>query len=142
MKESSVEEIRRKILCLTDPDIEYIDRVKTERGLPNASMALREIIREHESMSSPSVASSVWDEFEKRYGSKMTRIRLGVNTADRNSKVIIKMLNSFFMENGNVVWTSEKETESAYLALARQELKDEIGYYKQLKDNRNGTEKE
>ena len=131
-----MDDIQRKLLCLTQSDLDYIEKIKQEHALPNTSAALRTIIKEHQSLSSASPADAVWDAFEKRYGSVFTRIRLGVNTADRNSQIIVKLLNSFFLENGDMIYTDDRETESIYLANARMALKKEIEHYKQLKDER------
>ena len=129
-------EYRKKMVYLADEDLEYIEKLMRERRESSFSCVLREMIHEHRQAAASSHADAVWDSFERRYGAIFTRIRLGVNTADRNSQVIIKLLNSFFLENGDTVYTDDSETESIYLANARMALKKEIEHYKQLKDER------
>ena len=131
-----MEKRNKKMIYLTDTELGYIEELMKQRHSSSFSSVIREIIHEHEKGLSSSPADAVWDAFEKRYGRQITRIRLGVNTADRNSQVIIKLLNSFFLENGNTVYTDDKEGESIYLMNAKEELKKEIARYKQLKDER------
>ena len=131
-----MEKPKKKMIYLTDTELGYIEELMRQRRDPSFSSVIREIIHEHKNFRASSPADAVWDAFERRYGRQITRIRLGVNTADRNSQVIIKLLNSFFLENGNTVYTDVKEGESIYLMNAKEELKKEIARYKQLKDER------
>ena len=74
---------------------EYIDKVKKEKNLRSQSQAIDYIImQERENDNVDVLADCIVDKIKDRYENMFTRIRLGATTADRNSQVMIEILNS------------------------------------------------
>lgn len=67
----------------------------------------------------------------------LTRIRLGTNTADINSQVIIELLNAIIYQF-NVAPMTTQFNETVAVTVSRQHIKKKIAEFKQRKDNKPG----
>lgn len=124
---------------LSDEAIQYLDNFKTEQGLPSRKAALEKIILTHKNQPAQTdqLAHTVVQALEDKYKNMFTRIRLGTNTADINSQVIIEILNSMLIslnigDKSYMTRTLKSDT----VARSEQEIKDKIAYYKQLNDEK------
>lgn len=84
------------------------------------------------------IAEKFIEKYEEKYGSYMTRIRLGVRTADMNSQIMLDVLNSMLLYKGitNDAYFSVDEMEHGIIANSRGNIKEKISRAKQRKDNK------
>ena len=110
-------------------------KLQKEKGFTSLNRTLEFIITdyEHNCNISQSVSQSVTDSLSK----VLTRIRLGTNTADVNSQIIIELLNAIVYQLDVAPMTTQMK-ETTAVSVSRQQIKDKIAAYKQRKDNRPG----
>ena len=87
----------KKELTLYKDNIEYVKKIKAEQGLRSLSAAVDYIIMQHKKMTDEQtdiVAEKLLTKIEEKYKNMFTRLRLGVTTADKNSQVMLEILNS------------------------------------------------
>lgn len=83
------------------------------------------------------IAEYFLKKYEEKYSAYMTRVRLGVRTADINSQLLVELLNSIFMMQGyreNAYFPTARQ-ENPVLKEAREDIKQRIENAKQKKDN-------
>ena len=78
------------------------------------------------------VAKKIAAEYENLF----TRMRLGINTADRNSQVILEILNSIVFSLGVEKAFDTEVMQTDVVRDSKQIVKDRIARYKELKDNK------
>ena len=66
-----------------------------------------------------------------------TRLRLGVTTADKNSQVMLEILNSIILNLSMDKMYDTDILESNIVKESKDTVKNRIEKYKQLKDNKN-----
>lgn len=84
-------------MYLLEDTIQYIENYGKENGGLKIGQALEKIIEEHKKLSNryiDDIANAVVDKLHN----DLVRIRLGTNTADRNTKVILELLNHVFID--------------------------------------------
>ena len=80
---------------------EYIDYVKKEHNLRSLSQAVDYIVQQERKNDNVDVlADRILEKLKDKYENMFTRIRLGVNTADKNSQIMIEILNSMIYSLG------------------------------------------
>lgn len=129
----------RKNLTIFEENFNYIEQIKNERKLSSLSEALDCIIKEHMSNeldTADIIAEKIIMKIEEKYSNVITRCRLGINGADRNSQVMLEMLNSIILNTGMEKSYNTDVIESDILRESRQVVKDRISMYKQIKDNK------
>jgi len=90
----------RKECTLYKDNIDHVLRVKEEHSSKSFSAALDIIISEHKKNNGEQInalADILIQKLDVKYGNLFTRLRLGVGTADKNSQVIIEILNSIIL---------------------------------------------
>ena len=108
---------------------EYIDKVKKEKNLRSQSQAIDYIImqeRENDNV----------DKIKDRYENMFTRIRLGATTADRNSQVMIEILNSMIYALNITQCYNTDYLKTDVVRESQDIIKNRIEYYKQIKDSK------
>lgn len=129
----------RKECTLYNENLEYVKKIKEDRNVSSFSAALDIIISEHKKNNGEQInalADIVVARITEKYENLFTRMRLGVNTADRNSQVMLEILNSLIwhLEAENFYPTDKMEAEIVKESI--EHVKKKIEYYKQLKDNK------
>ena len=130
----------KKELTLYKENIEYIKKVKSEQGLRSMSAAVDYIIMQHRKMTdeqTDSVAEKLLSKIEEKYKNMFVRLRLGVTIADRNSQVILEILNSMILNMSMDKMYDTDILESNIVKESKDTVKNRIERYKQIKDNKN-----
>lgn len=130
----------KKELTLYKENIEYIKKVKSEQGLRSMSAAVDYIIMQHRKMTDEQtdiVAEKLLTKIEEKYKNMFTRLRLGVTTADKNSQVMLEILNSIILNLSMDKMYDTDILESNIVKESKDTVKNRIEKYKQLKDNKN-----
>lgn len=125
---------KRKNLYYSEGAIDYVAEYQSEHHLKNFTSAVEAIIDEHKHRSDIDTTDIVIKEIAKQVAEKLsdtlTRIRLGANNADRNSDIILMLLNTLLSYQPLSTLITE---ETPQLAKARQIEKDRIAHFRQKK---------
>lgn len=108
-------------------------RIQKEKGFPSVNKTLEFIITDYEN--NQKIAENVSKNVSENLEKVLTRIRLGTNSADINSQIIIELLNAIVYQF-NVAPMTTKFDETTALAVSRQCVKDRIAAFKQHKDDK------
>lgn len=136
---------------MTDESIDYIDDYAVLHNVPYSSRteSLERIIKEHKKYSeekfsleyivesvSKEVSKSVQIALQKSIVNEVNRVRLGTNNADRNTQIIIELLQGF-MQNENIehIITTD-DNKPSFLNEVEELIKKRITKQKQRKDNK------
>lgn len=134
---------QRKEFLLDPSVIEYLEKVKSENDSSSLAAALTKVIRDHEHRNDVPATKVLVDALSKGVAEELkdtlTRIRLGTNNADRNSDIILMLLNTLLSYSS---YKSLIVKDTPQLVEARQVMKDRIASYKQRKDNRPASSQE
>lgn len=119
--------------------IEYINEYKKENKLPSQSLALEQILEEHKLLKRKSreeelklLANNLCEKLMKEIINEFKGSRLGINNIDRNTQIMIEMLNGYYLKEmvGKIVTTTGETTEvarkSEALEIAEAEVKTRI----------------
>lgn len=84
------------------------------------------------------LSDDIIKKFDEKYGNSLTRIRLGVNTADINSQILIELANSILQFQGykKDVFTSTSVMENPVVTSAKDDIRDKIAKLKQARDHK------
>lgn len=123
---------QRKEFLLDESTINYLQKYRDEKHLPTLAAALSGIIDDHKHKNDVSATKILVDSLAKQVAEELkdtlTRIRLGSNNADRNSEVILLLLNSMISYTG---FKSLIEKETPQLTQAKQIMQNRISNYRQ-----------
>lgn len=116
-----------------------IDKYKEENNISNRTEALEDIVDKLVNQSSEikAISDQIIRDFDEKYNALFTRLRLGTNTADINSQIIIEILNSIIIANNfedKLFPTSLIEAETVKLSSTH--IRNIIAERKQKKDNK------
>lgn len=80
--------------------------------------------------------STILDQINNKYGELFKRTRIGINSADFNSQILIELLNTLIigLEIDETYLTSQIKSDA--LIKSEESIKERIAYLKQLKDNK------
>lgn len=124
----------RKEFLLDESTISYLQQYKDEKHSPTLAAALAGIIDDHKHKNDIPATKVLVDSLAKQVAEELkdtlTRIRLGSNNADRNSEVILLLLNSMISYTG---FKSLIEKDTPQLTQAKQTIRDRIKNYRQRK---------
>ena len=128
---------RRKNLYYSQDTIDYVEKYQSEHHLKNFTSAVEAIIDEYKHRNDIDTTDIVIKEIAKQIAGELsdalTRIRLGANNADRNSDIIIMLLNTMLAYQPLSTLITE---ETPQLIKARQIEKDRIANFRQKKIDR------
>lgn len=142
----------RKHFLMEEPVIDYLETFRSKNFLKTQTEALTKIIHEHQEKRdsefskmlveclSAEITEKLLSAFESEYKFRntLTRIRLGTNNADRNSEVILLLLNT-------LMYYSEREAlfedDSIQLEEAKRIVKERIANFKARSAEKNRDEK-
>jgi len=130
----------RKECTLYNNNIKYVEALKEERNLHSYSAALDIIISEHRKNNGEQInamSDIVVKKIETKFSNLFTRLRLGTGTADKNSQVIIEILNSMVLNQDLEKAFSTEVIESDIVKESKETIRKRIEHYKQIKDNKN-----
>lgn len=110
-------------------------KIQKEKGFSSINRTLEFIITDYEN--NCNVAETVSKKVTEDLSKVLTRIRLGTNTADVNSQIIIELLNAIVYQFNVAPMTTQMD-ETTAVKISRQSIKDKIAGFKQRKDNKAG----
>lgn len=122
----------------------YIKQYKEHSKSSSQSEALEKIIEEHEQFLRETRTKEIdelSDKLCKKVVEQLKGVKLGINNADRNTQILIEMLNGRYIKDrvGNIVTTTGLTTETARkseaLEIAEGEVKKRIHRAKVMKSN-------
>lgn len=125
---------KRKTIYYDQSSIEYVEKFRDEHHLPNFSSSVAAIIDEHKHRNDIPATKILMDGIAKQVAAELsdtlTRIRLGANNADRNSDIILMLLNTLCSYSDFKTLITE---ETPQLTKAREIEKDRIAHFRQKK---------
>lgn len=132
----------RKEFLLDEPTLQYITNYKAEGHFPSLTSALASIVDDHKHRNdidtTDYVIKKIAAEVVEMLNSKLTRIRLGVNNADRNSDIIIMLLNTLL---GYQEYDTLLTDDTPQLEKAKAIEKEKISSFRQKKIDREAKQK-
>lgn len=125
---------RRKEFLLDESTIALIEKFRDERHLQTLTAALTAIVEEHAHQNDVPATQYFIEELSKQIAKQLnaalTRIRLGVNNADRNSDIIIMLLNTLLSYSPYKTLVTEATPQ---LVRAQEIEKERIAHFRQKK---------
>lgn len=122
-----------KHIKLSEDANEILLKIQEEKGFTSVNRTLEYIITDYEN--NRDIAKAVSESVSENLSKVLTRIRLGTNTADINSQIIIELLNAIIYQFNVAPMTTGFE-ETVAVTVSRQEVKDRIAVLKQKKDDK------
>ena len=119
----------RKHFTISNEANEYIKQVRSERKIRSESEALEHIVKEHKEKSDTTtelMIKIIASEVAKELKGELTKIIKGINSSDKNTQIVIEMLNGLFIKNsvGEILVSSVVKSEG--LELAEESVKKRI----------------
>ena len=131
---------------LTEDSIEYIEDHKFKKGFGRSNAALTDILNEHKELSGKlfdlqyivaELKKDLLLEMKKglheTVAEEMKRIRLGTNNTDRNSQILIELIQGLMVVNNVQGITTTSDFKPEFLNQAEQIVQERIVNQKQKK---------
>lgn len=119
----------RKHFTISNEANEYIKQVRSERKIRSESEALEHIVKEHKEKSDTTTEQMIKiiaSEVAKALKSDLVKVIKGINSADRNTQIVMEMLNGLFIKS-NVGYINTSDIVKAEgLELAEESVKKRI----------------
>lgn len=115
---------------------DYINDYMEEHGIRYTGEAMGRICKEHEAAKNTEwslnyVTEVVSKNLHDVLKSELTKIRLGANSADRNTQILIELLNGyFFLEGVDSLITTDKQ-EMGSVKIAKEVVAERISHARQ-----------
>lgn len=135
---SKEKDMTKKLYDLPDKTIEIIHDVMKETGLKHEVDALKLIIHDYKNMKDWKylIDDKMPKKIKEELSNDLTRLRLGVRTAERNSIVMKDILNTMlYVENYHYLMPAVGKEKHKMLIEAENHLEEIISHGKQVKDN-------
>ncbi|MGG3102098.1 hypothetical protein ABEP12_02225 [Bacillus velezensis] len=111
-----------------------IDQLKSDLHLSSRGKVIDYLVSNHNNIS---IEERIAKRIHEMLHKDVTRIRLGTNNSDRNSQIIIELLNTLMVKENILRCLSTDENKSPAVEDAQTTVKKRIEGYKQRKDNSN-----
>ncbi|ARJ25879.1 hypothetical protein NSU10_27260 [Bacillus sp. FSL E2-8895] len=127
--------IRRQVTMDQETE-DYINDYMEEHGIRYTGEAMGRICKEHEAAKNTEwslnyVTEVVSKNLHDVLKSELTKIRLGANSADRNTQILIELLNGyFFLESVDSIITTDKQ-EMGSVKIAKEVVAERISNARQ-----------
>ena len=119
----------RKHFTISNEANEYIKQVRSERKIRSESEALEHIVKEHKEKSDTTTEQMIKiiaSEVAKALKSDLVKVIKGINSADRNTQIVMEMLNGLFIKS-NVGYINTSDIVKAEgLELAEESVRKRI----------------
>ncbi|PRD04005.1 hypothetical protein CQ058_30735 [Bacillus sp. MYb56] len=129
------EKIRMK-LSLNEDVHQYIQDYMDENNITHPGDAISKICMEHQASKNTEwslnyISEVVSKNLHDILKNELTKIRLGANSADRNTQVLIELLNGYFFLEGvdSIITTDKQEMES--VKMAKKTVEERISHLRQ-----------
>ena len=135
---------KRKRLSFPDETNEYIETYMEENKITYPGDAIARICKEHEEMKGQEwslkyITSAVTNNLHSVLKQELTKIRLGANSADRNTQILIELFNGLLFHEGvdNIMPTTVEKMEG--IKTATQVVDTRISHMRQKKIDHEST---
>ncbi|MGG3801195.1 hypothetical protein [Metabacillus fastidiosus] len=132
-----MEKVRMK-LSIDENVNQYIKEYMEEHHIKFVGEAVSQICKEHKEnkeneWSIKYISEVVSNSMKEAFKEELNKIRLGANNADRNTQILIELMNGiyFFQNYENLITTSVQEMEA--IKTAKNEVQDRITHQRQKK---------
>ncbi|PQZ50922.1 hypothetical protein CQZ94_26035 [Bacillus sp. MYb209] len=129
------EKVRMK-LSLSENVHHYVQEYMEENNITHPGDAISKICMEHQASKNTEwslnyVSEIVSKNLHDVLKSELTKIRLGANSADRNTQILIELLNGYFFLEGvdSIITTDKQEMES--VKMAKKTVEERISHARQ-----------
>lgn len=135
-----------KRLRISEDSADYIEDFSRRNGIQPTHMnrAINEIIKEHKELKEAvsdkgdlqeDLINQVSESVSLKVKNEMSRILLGVNNADRNTQMLLQLINGLMINQNfqSILTTDEHETSG--LKTARDKVAEDIKHQKQKRDD-------
>lgn len=135
-----------KRLRISEDSADYIEEFSRRNGIQPTHMnrAINEIIKEHKELKEAvsdkgdlqeDLINQVSESVSLKVKNEMSRILLGVNNADRNTQMLLQLINGLMINQNfqSILTTDEHETSG--LKTARDKVAEDIKHQKQKRDD-------
>ncbi|HDR7607507.1 TPA: hypothetical protein QCX41_005079 [Bacillus mycoides] len=127
--------IRRQV-TMDQKTEDYIKDYMEEHGIRYTGEAMGRICKEHEAAKNTEwslnyVTEVVSKNLHDVLKSELIKIRLGANSADRNTQILVELLNGYFFLEGvdSIITTDKQEMES--VKMAKKTVEERISHARQ-----------
>lgn len=128
---------KRKEFLLDESTLTILEQYRDKHHSRSLAEALSEIVDEYKHRNDVPAAKvlmeGIANQVEEKLSDTLTRIRLGTNNADRNSDIILMLLNTLCSYSDYSTLITE---ETSQLIKAREIEKDRIAHFRQKKLNK------
>ncbi|MGH0544820.1 hypothetical protein ACQVPW_25570 [Bacillus cereus] len=127
--------IRRQVTMDQETE-DYLKDYMEEHGIRYTGEAMGRICKEHEAAQNTEwslnyITEVVSNNLHDVLKSELTKIRLGANSADRNTQILIELLNGyFFLEGVDSLITTDKQ-EMGSVKIAKEVVAERISHARQ-----------
>ncbi|QQK77827.1 hypothetical protein HUG15_21095 [Salicibibacter cibarius] len=116
--------------------MDYIDDYREQHDITYNGQALEKIIQEHEAWkiedrSNRAIMNMAAEQFRQVFDAELKKLQLGVNNADRNTQILIELMNGMLMNEDHLITTSNMESQP--VSIAKDEIKERIAHQRQKK---------
>ncbi|PEK99410.1 hypothetical protein COM24_27685 [Bacillus toyonensis] len=135
--------IRRQVTMDQETE-DYIKDYMEEHGIRYTGEAMGRICKEHEAAKNTEwslnyITEVVSNNLHDVLKSELTKIRLGANSADRNTQILIELLNGyFFLEGVDSLITTDKQ-EMGSVKIAKEVVAERISHARQKRIDHEAT---
>lgn len=129
----------KKNLSLTQKTIDFATKYQNNNSCKSISAAIDEIVCQYEKREedfTEELAKVILDKFDLKYKDYAKKIRLGINSSDFNTQVLIELINSMLvnMQISEIYLTNDVNSDS--VIQAKNLVKNRIARLKQISDNK------
>lgn len=132
----------RHEFLLDESTLEYLEKYKEEHHMRTLVAAFTDIIEKRKHRNDIPATKILMEGIAKQVAAELsdtlTRIRLGTNNADRNSDIIVMLLNTLIASQG---FGTFFEDDTPQLVKAREKEKERIAHFQQRRLDRKSTNK-
>ncbi|KMY52505.1 hypothetical protein AC623_20395 [Bacillus sp. FJAT-27231] len=128
----------RKLVSFDEETFEYVSDYMDENKIRFNGEAIARICKEHKELkenqwSIKYISEVVTNALKETFKEELNKIRIGTNSADKNTQILIELLNGiyFFESYENLITTSVQEMEG--VKTAKQEVQERITNQRQKK---------
>ncbi|WP_332698450.1 hypothetical protein [Halalkalibacter lacteus] len=125
-----------KRLRLSKESVEYIQWFAEQKGIPHDNRTINTIIEEHKQFETKekfeeTLINTISENVTKEMKKELKRILLGTNNTDRNTQVLIELLNGLFIKDDVSDILTTEDLESKPLQTAKDTVQRRIEYLQQ-----------
>jgi len=125
-----------KRLRLTKESADYIEEYANENNIPHDNRTINHIIMEHKNIESKekekqSFVRDISENISKEIKKEMKRLLLGVNNTDRNTQIIIELMNGMLIDQDIKDIITTEDVPSQPVTTAKETVQKRIEHLQQ-----------